>query len=161
GTCRADDLLHLRTSILKQINAYRQQQGVGTLRASYSLMSVAQAYAYLEAQKDQMGHNLDGQDGGQRMSKAGYRWTTWGENVGYQYGASDLATTMVQMWIKSPPHHANIVNGAFTETGVGVAKSRSGKYYFCQVFAHPAGSPSRVWIASLDPQARTQRVPFN
>src|SRR5262249_27356801 len=25
GTCRADDLLHLRTSILKQINAYRQQ----------------------------------------------------------------------------------------------------------------------------------------
>ncbi len=39
-------------------------------------------------------------------------------------------------WSKSPDHHANIVSGEFTETGVGIAHSADGNTYVTQDFVH-------------------------
>jgi uncharacterized protein YkwD len=108
------------------------------------MMLVAQRYAQLMARKDTMGHSVDGEDAGQRLSAVGHQWDRWGENVGYQFGSGDLATAMFRGWTHSPPHNANLLKSAFTGFGVGVARSATGKYYFCQVFAHPV-RPTREW----------------
>jgi uncharacterized protein YkwD len=60
--------------------------------------------------------------------------------VGYQYGSGDLANRMVEWWKNSDGHRANMLNPQFTEIGVGAARSKSGKYYYCQVFANPKSS---------------------
>jgi uncharacterized protein YkwD len=41
----------------------------------------------------------------------------------------------------SPGHRANILDGKFTRTGVGVAVDADGTVYVTQVFLRPAGSP--------------------
>jgi hypothetical protein len=40
------------------------------------------------------------------------------------------------------------MNDQFTELGVGVARSQTGKYYACQVFARPATAPPYATVQS-------------
>jgi uncharacterized protein YkwD len=37
----------------------------------------------------------------------------------------------------SPAHRANILSAKYTETGVGMARSKSGRIYSVQVFGRP------------------------
>lgn len=63
----------------------------------------------------------------QRLQRVGYKYTTWGENISYNYYTEESTT---RAWINSPPHCRNIMNPSFTEMGV----ARSGNYW-TQVFA--------------------------
>jgi uncharacterized protein YkwD len=40
-------------------------------------------------------------------------------------------------WMTSAAHRANILSARFTETGVGMARSKSGRTYTAQVFGRP------------------------
>ena len=64
----------------------------------------------------------------------GYAYRSSGENVaeGYTSGAALMAS-----WMTSPPHRANILSAKYTETGVGMARSKSGRVYSVQVFGRP------------------------
>ena len=46
----------------------------------------------------------------------------------------DLSDEVVQAWMDSPSHRANILNGVFTEAGIGKAVSSEGDVYYVQVF---------------------------
>ncbi len=56
-----------------------------------------------------------------------------GENVAYNMGYSDPAQQAVDAWLSSSGHRQNI-EGDYTLTGVGVAKSEGYAYYFTQIF---------------------------
>ena len=61
------------------------------------------------------------------------RATGWGENVLYTSGSAS-ASAVVQQWMSSSPHRANIL-GDFTRIGVGIHRDRStGRLYAVQVF---------------------------
>lgn len=67
-----------------------------------------------------------------RIEAAGYaNWTTIGENIAFGY--STPAEVMVG-WMNSPGHRANILNCAFKELGVGVARNSSGTLLWTQNF---------------------------
>ena len=53
-----------------------------------------------------------------------------GENVAYGY---DTAETVVNAWLNSPGHKANM-EGDYTHSGFGVKKSSKGRTYFTQLF---------------------------
>ncbi|MEZ0542090.1 CAP domain-containing protein [Fibrella arboris] len=77
-----------------------------------------------------------GRDGSQpwdRMTREGYSWRTAGENIAAGY---TTARTVVDGWLKSPGHCANIMNPAFKEVGVGYAYSATStyKYYWVNDF---------------------------
>lgn len=72
----------------------------------------------------------DGSDPGDRVTAAGYRWSTYGENIAK--GQSSPASVM-DSWMNSPGHRANIVNCAFKEIGVGKQDSSGGPVW-TQVF---------------------------
>jgi uncharacterized protein YkwD len=57
-------------------------------------------------------------------------WHTLGENV----GRGGSVTAIQQAFQASPPHYADMVNGAFTQMGVGVAVARDGTVYVTQEF---------------------------
>ena len=69
-----------------------------------------------------------------RLKLVGYPYRSSGENVaeGYTSGAAVMAA-----WMMSPPHRANILSAKYTETGVGMARSKSGRVYTAQVFGRP------------------------
>ncbi|TAF64494.1 MAG: CAP domain-containing protein [Cytophagales bacterium] len=74
-------------------------------------------------------NNKEGQNPGARITQTGYSWSTYGENIALGYTTEKA---VMDGWIKSEGHCKNIMNGSFTEVGVG----RSGNYW-TQVFAKP------------------------
>ena len=47
------------------------------------------------------------------------------------------AKEVVEGWMNSEGHRANILQGNYTEIGIGVAKAANGALYYTQVFAKP------------------------
>ncbi|HEU4776603.1 MAG TPA: CAP domain-containing protein [Telluria sp.] len=79
----------------------------------------------------------DGSTAGKRATRAGYVWTTVGENIMLGVGTAEEA---VAGWVNSPGHCVNLMNPAFTEMGAAYAidnERRGGNIYWTQVLAAP------------------------
>jgi len=72
----------------------------------------------------------DGSDPGERLLRVGYKWKTYGENIAKGYSSEE---EVIEGWLESPGHCANIMDPDFEEMGVAT----SGKYW-TQVLAAPA-----------------------
>jgi uncharacterized protein YkwD len=91
---------------------------------------------------DMATHNYfshDGRDGSKpsgRATRAGYVWRAVGENIAAGQGTADA---VVQGWIDSPPHCANLMSDKFTEMGVAYAVNPNSQMgiYWAQVFGTP------------------------
>jgi uncharacterized protein YkwD len=70
-----------------------------------------------------------------RLDAAGWdNWTNsiaYGENIAYGFTS---AADVMNGWMNSPGHRANILNGAYTEIGVSVIADKDGVLFFTQVF---------------------------
>ncbi|MBA3398727.1 MAG: CAP domain-containing protein [Acidimicrobiia bacterium] len=77
----------------------------------------------------------DGSDPGTRIRRQGHRYSTWGENVAAGYRT---ANDVMRGWMNSPGQRANILNGRFTDIGIGLATSADGTRYWTMVLARPA-----------------------
>ncbi len=81
---------------------------------------------------------------GDRITACGYAGGGWGENIAYGFPS---AGSVVQAWLGSPGHRANIERAAYVATGVGAAVRSNGAVYWAQTFgtsgaaASPAGAP--------------------
>ena len=139
GSDRLDGVnLDLVVKVVALTNAFRVEQSKPKLKSSAALDKIANRYAILMASKDQSGHNVDGKDAAKRLTEAGYAWTRELENVGWNFGQKDPVAWMVQAWKDSKDGHREaMLSTEVTEIGVGVAKSSTGKFYFCQLFAKP------------------------
>ena len=60
----------------------------------------------------------DGSSPGQRISRQGYPWWTYGENIAVGY---PTVSAVIQGWLGSAGHCQNMMNPAFTEIGAGYA----------------------------------------
>jgi uncharacterized protein YkwD len=132
----------LRDQLLRRINDVRAKGKVAALARNAKLDAAAQKHAANMARQDKFGdddkngHILDGKGMRDRLDAENYARTWTGENVAYIGGGSaKVALDMaVNGWTDSPGHYKNIMNEMFDETGIGVAQSKSGKWYFCQTF---------------------------
>lgn len=73
----------------------------------------------------------DNSSPGDRITKTGYRWLIYGEDVGQGYRTPEEA---VDGWLKSEIHCKNIMNPEFREAGSAYAKSSSLRIYWTIVF---------------------------
>jgi uncharacterized protein YkwD len=78
----------------------------------------------------------DGSKVGDRAARAGYKWRTVGENIAI---GAQTPEAVVQGWVDSPGHCANIMNPGFTEMGIAYTVERKSEpgIYWTQVFATP------------------------
>jgi uncharacterized protein YkwD len=67
------------------------------------------------------------------LQQLGYGYQSAGENLAIDYQNSQQ---VVDAWMNSPGHKANIINPAFTKTGIGIAY-RGNHAYIVQLFAQP------------------------
>ncbi|WP_373428865.1 CAP domain-containing protein [Streptomyces rishiriensis] len=116
--------------IVQLVNAERGKVGCSPVTLNAVLTKAAQAHSADMAAHQNMSHTgSDGSSPGDRITRAGYVWSTYGENVAYGYSTPEQ---VMAGWMSSPGHKANILNCAFKEIGVGLAQSGS---YWTQDFA--------------------------
>jgi uncharacterized protein YkwD len=97
------------------------------------------AYAH---SRDMADHNYfahDSQDGrtmASRVTAAGYSWSTVGENIAAGYGT---VQHVIDGWMASDGHCANLMNPRFTEFGMACARNDASTYrtYWTQDLARP------------------------
>lgn len=81
-----------------------------------------------------------------RLVRAGVPYTSVGENLAFERGAPDPVATIVDGWLGSPPHRANLLNPAFDRVGYGSARDATGARYVVQVFAAARWLPTRATV---------------
>jgi uncharacterized protein YkwD len=129
----------MEAPIVAWTNLARQQHGVLPVRPNALLTRAAQMHALTMAAQEKMSHTLNGTTPADRVRMVGYPYECAGENVAFNFGYPNPDWKLFEGWMNSPGHFQNIVNGQFTEIGVAVACSASGKFYACQVFGRPQG----------------------
>jgi uncharacterized protein YkwD len=136
-------------TMLDAVNAARAQTrecgSKGTYPAASSLTwSCELEAASLGHSQDMANNNFfshtgsDGKTSGYRATAAGYTWSRVGENIaaGIPYTA---VSAVVQGWVNSPGHCANLMGSNFTQLGAAKFTNASSTYnvYWTQMFGTP------------------------
>lgn len=122
--------------VFDRLNQKRVEIGLSELEWSDKLADLARVHSDDMAVHDFFNHR--GSDGSMvdqradRLHLGG--WAGIGENIAYMRNFADPAATAIEKWLESPSHRANMLGPQWKETGVGVAVTKDGKYYFTQVF---------------------------
>lgn len=113
------------------------------LAASGTLERAALAHSRDMAEHDYFSHvGRGGSTPGDRVARAGFRWSAVGENIAW---GQTSARAVVEAWLASPGHCANIMDPVFTATAVAYSvDSRSpGGIYWTEEFATPLSAARR------------------
>jgi len=138
-----------QAGIILQTNFQRQESGLGFLGENGILNSTATAKANDMCEKQYFAHiSQAGIGAGGLADSFGYDYISVGENLALGPFASDVA--VVEAWMGSPGHRANILNSKFTEIGVGavgcVFEGRS-TWLAVQHFGKPASDCPKVDVS--------------
>lgn len=108
------------SELIELTNQVRVEQGLEPLAISSKLNEAAEKKAMDMINQDYFAHTSpDGLSPWYWVSKAGYKYTTAGENLAKDFGESEYVH---QAWMNSPSHRANILNKNFQDIGIAVAR---------------------------------------
>ena len=139
----------LERLVLQQINVVRAAHGLGRLNLSTSLTRAAVTHSRAMVTNGFFAHESRNGTTFWKRVKGFYaprsaRWTV-GENLAMFGGDSPDAATIVEMWMASPPHRANLLSARFDDAGVAILYDAvAGGVY--------GGAPT--WVVTLDVGAR-------
>jgi uncharacterized protein YkwD len=126
--------------VITLINQERAAEGLSPLAQNSSLTQAARRHSADMACTDTWSHTgSDGSTPSSRVSDAGYSWSRVTENIAassYQYFSP---ASVVNMWMNSPGHKANILDENVIHIGVGFRYFDNGGYeaYYTADFARP------------------------
>lgn len=120
------------------VNQQRVNNGLAALTMNEAVRTVARNHSQDMVDRNFFSHtNPDGDSPFDRLAHAGITYSWAGENIAMNQGYSNPAETAVTGWMESTGHRENILRPQFTQTGMGIAESTDGAYYFTQVFINP------------------------
>jgi uncharacterized protein YkwD len=110
----------LSGEVIALTNAERQNVGDQVLVENAKLNAAAQAKAEDMATRGYFSHvGPDGKEPWTWIKESGYAYRFAGENLAVRF---ENSSDVVNAWMASPTHKANIVKSAYQEIGVGVAQ---------------------------------------
>ncbi|MET9834776.1 sigma-70 family RNA polymerase sigma factor [Streptomyces sp. NPDC006385] len=113
--------------VVALVNEERAAAGCGPLTEDALLNKSAQGHSADMQARDFFDHtNPDGADPGQRITAAGYRWSTYGENIAQGQRTPEA---VMDSWMNSSGHRANILNCSFKDIGVGIQDGPGGPWW--------------------------------
>ena len=103
-------------SFLQAVNAARAAHGIGPLRLDAGLARAARSHTEEMLHANSFGHG----DFAARMSAFGLHGML-GENLAWGSGPYSRAQAIIQLWLASPGHRANLLRTGFHRIGFGIA----------------------------------------
>lgn len=120
--------LGLEAQMLRRVNEERAANGKRALQLSEELNGYARIRAEEIARPGHFAHTRP--DGSSALDMIP-SFSAAGENIAY--GQRNVDAVM-QSWMNSSGHRANVLNGDFTQLGVGCYKAPNGTLYWVQLF---------------------------
>lgn len=133
----------LVAAVLDGTNAFRRKHERTPLKTNAELEKAAQAFADFMAKELLYGHHADERAPAERAKAAGYDYCRVLENIAYLFDPEGVSKEnggqrFVDMWIESPGHRENMLDGSVTEIGLGMAfDERTHTYFGVQLFGRP------------------------
>lgn len=128
GTATADSYV---TEVVRLVNAERAKAGLSALRMDTTVNAAAQVRAQEIVQS--FSHTRpNGTKCFTALAQAGVSYRGAGENIAY---GQSSAAAVVNAWMNSEGHRANILNASFTTIGVGHTVV-GGTHYWSQFFTY-------------------------
>jgi uncharacterized protein YkwD len=143
GNCQMDEA---DQSLLNRVNEARSQprqcgnhdvNAVDPLSWNCKLEDAARAHSKSMAELEFFSHTSpDGAEIGERVNNRDYRWSAVGENIA---AGQNSVEEVVDAWLSSPGHCANLMSAKFTEMGAVRIEAPGSQYspFWTQVFARP------------------------
>lgn len=124
--------------VIRLVNVQRSNAGLQLLKTNWQLCRVARYKSADMAQPPPKGYfaHQSPTYGSpfQMMESFGLKFSAAGENIAY---GQQTPAAVMSAWMNSPGHRSNIMNGTYTEIGVGLAKNKNGVCYWTQQFMKP------------------------
>jgi uncharacterized protein YkwD len=104
------------------LNQERARHHLPALKLNSRLAKAAGGHARDMVKRDYFSHDTEGGgDFATRIRKAGYRGRTLGEDLAWGSGTLGTAHSIMEAWMHSPGHRANVLCRCYREMGVGIA----------------------------------------
>jgi uncharacterized protein YkwD len=128
----------LENQVVSLVNQERVNNGLSPLIVQSALTAAARGHGADMACNAFFSHiGSDGSTSHDRIARQGYTANWWGENI---YGGQmSTPSLVVNWWMNSAPHRANILNTNYSSFGVGYVYLSTAPYqkYWVMVFAKP------------------------
>ncbi len=125
----------IEDEVLRLVNVQRSNNGLPQLKYNWQAARVARIKSQDMIDNNYFSHYSPVYGSPFKMLESyGLKFSSAAENIAYgQRSAQDV----MNAWMNSPGHRANILSRNVTELGVGVAKKSNGTLYFTQMFLKP------------------------
>lgn len=123
------NLGRMSAAILCLLNAERRAKGLSWLRSNGALRRAARSWARTMVARRFFAHESGHSTVLSRIRRTGYVHGSWslGENIAWGSGALATPRAIVNGWMHSPGHRANILHGAFRDIGIGIKLGAPGQ----------------------------------
>lgn len=129
------DVVSVETQVVKLVNQQRAKAGLPMLKQNWQLSRVARYKSQDMINKNYFSHQSPTYGSPFNMMESfGLKFSAAGENIAM---GQRSAAEVMNAWMNSPGHRANILNPSYTEIGVGLAKDKNGSCYWTQMFIKP------------------------
>ncbi len=130
-----EDVKKQESEVVRLLNVERSKRGLMLLKENWELSRIARYKSADMANKNYFSHTSPTYGSPFKMIESfGIRFSAAGENIAM---GQDSPSSVMNAWMNSPGHRANILSPSFTEIGVGLAKNSNGRLYWTQLFMKP------------------------
>lgn len=132
---RSEEEIGIENQILKLVNQERSKQGLQSLTLNWELSRVAKYKSQDMATKNYFNHQSPTYGSPFDMMKNfGISYRSAGENIA---AGQKTPQEVMNAWMNSSGHRANILSSNFTQLGVGKVTGGSYGIYWTQMFIRP------------------------
>lgn len=120
--------------VVELVNVERQKAGLPALKMDSAISNVARAKSKDMASNNYFAHQSPTYgSAGDMLRQFGISWSAWGENIASGQRTPEI---VVNAWMNSSGHRANILSSNFSKIGVGYVTNSNGTPYWTQIFTN-------------------------
>ncbi len=120
--------------VVQLVNVEREKNGLNPLVLDSSISNVARAKSKDMADNNYFAHQSPTYgSAGDMLRNFGINWSAWGENIA---SGQNTPEQVVNAWMNSEGHRANILSTNFGKIGVGYVTDSNGTPYWTQMFTN-------------------------
>lgn len=128
-------IVGMEDEVIRLVNIERAKAGLQALTKNWQLCRVARYKSQDMIDKKYFSHTSPTYGSPfTMMQNFGIRFSSAGENIAY---GQRTPQEVMNAWMNSSGHRANILSPSYTQIGVGLAKDANGVCYWTQMFIKP------------------------